>query len=107
MTLTDELKVLDDKIKPNQAQYDLNREAAKICTLLSEDFDKYEYMTGEGLESKYGVVQQVKSEHSPLDKAFNKELKNDDKGNKVIKHDIDLIYNSNFSKYSVFNFKKF
>ena len=52
MTLTDELKVLDDKIKPNQAQYDLNREAAKICTLLSEDFDKYEYMTGEGLESK-------------------------------------------------------
>ena len=52
MTLADELKVLDDKIKPNQAQYDLNREAAKICTLLSKDFDKYEYMTGEGLESK-------------------------------------------------------
>ena len=29
MTLTDELKVLDDKIKANQAQCDLNREAAK------------------------------------------------------------------------------
>ena len=30
MTLTDELKILDDKIKVNQAQYDLDREAAKI-----------------------------------------------------------------------------
>ena len=30
MRLTDELKILDDKIKANQAQYDLNREAAKI-----------------------------------------------------------------------------
>ena len=30
MTLTDELKILDDKIKANQAQYDLDREADKI-----------------------------------------------------------------------------
>ena len=52
MTLTDELKVLDDNIKPNQAQYDLHREAAKICTLLSKEFEKYEYMTGEDLGSK-------------------------------------------------------
>ena len=29
MTLTDELKILDDKIKANQAQYDLGREPAK------------------------------------------------------------------------------
>ena len=29
MTLIDELKILDDKIKVNQAQYDLGREAAK------------------------------------------------------------------------------
>ena len=29
MTLTDELKILDDKIKANQAQYDLGRE--DIC----------------------------------------------------------------------------
>ena len=28
MTLTDELKILDDKIKANQAQYNLSREAA-------------------------------------------------------------------------------
>ena len=35
MTLTDELKILDDKIKVNQAQYDLGREAAKISALPS------------------------------------------------------------------------
>ena len=33
MTLTDELKILDDKIKANQAQYDLGREAFKISAL--------------------------------------------------------------------------
>ena len=37
MTLTDELRVLDNKIKANQAQYDLDREA---------ELDKYEYFTG-------------------------------------------------------------
>ena len=33
MTLTDEIKILDDKIKANQAQYDLDKEAAKISAL--------------------------------------------------------------------------
>ena len=33
MTLTDQLKILGDKIKGNQAQYDLGREAAKISAL--------------------------------------------------------------------------
>ena len=33
MTLTDKIKILDDKIKTNQAQYNLDREAAKISTL--------------------------------------------------------------------------
>ena len=50
MTLTDELKILDDKIKANQAQYDLGREAAKISALSSKDlFEKYEILTGDDL----------------------------------------------------------
>ena len=48
MTLTHELKSLDNKIKANQAQYDLGREAAKISALSSKDLlEKYEYLTGE------------------------------------------------------------
>ena len=49
MTLTDKLKILDDKIKANQAQYDLDRVAAKISALLSDELEKYEYLTGEHL----------------------------------------------------------
>ena len=55
MTLTDELKILNDKIKANQAQYDLDREAAKISALSSKELDKYEYLTGEDLGYKPGV----------------------------------------------------
>ena len=36
MTLTDELKIIDDKIDSNQAQYDVDREAAKISALPSK-----------------------------------------------------------------------
>ena len=40
MTLTDELKILDDKIKANQAQYDLGREAAIYLLCLLKMFWK-------------------------------------------------------------------
>ena len=52
MKLTDELKILDDKIKANQAQYDLSKEAATISVLSSKILDKYEYLTGEDLGYK-------------------------------------------------------
>ena len=57
MTLTDELRILDDKIKANQGQYDLDREAAKISALSSKELDKYEYLTGEDLRYKPGVIE--------------------------------------------------
>ena len=60
MTLTDELKILNDKIKTNQAQYDLDREAAKISALSSKELNKYEYLTVEDLGYKLGVVEQAK-----------------------------------------------
>ena len=47
MTLTNELEILDNKIKANQAQYNLERQAAKISALLSIELDKYEYLTGQ------------------------------------------------------------
>ena len=47
MTVNDEIKILDRKIKQNEAQYDLDRKAAKISALFSNNLDKYEYLTGE------------------------------------------------------------
>ena len=50
MTLTDELKILDNNIKANQAQYDLVREGVKISAFSSKDLlEKYECLTGEDL----------------------------------------------------------
>ena len=65
MTVTDELKILDDKIKGNQAQYDLDREAAQISALSSKELDKYEYLTGEDLGYKPGIVEKVKFDILP------------------------------------------
>ena len=85
MTLTDELKILDDKFKANQAQYDLDREAAKISALSSKELDKYEYLTGEDLGYKPGVVEPAKFEYSALGKVFNKGLDEKDKKEGLLK----------------------
>ena len=49
MTLTEQVKILNDKLKANKTQYDLDREAAKISPLSSGNLEKYEYLTGEDL----------------------------------------------------------
>ena len=41
MTLTDKLKILDDKVKANQAQYNLEREEAKITSLSFSELGKH------------------------------------------------------------------
>ena len=37
---------IDDEIRDERLQYDVNREAAKISALSSSKIDKYEYLTG-------------------------------------------------------------
>ena len=78
MTITDQIKFLDKKIMQNEAQYDLDRKAAKISALFSNNLDKYEYLTGEDLGLKPSTVEQAKFEYSPLGKIFNKGLDKDD-----------------------------
>ena len=50
MTITDQINVLDRKIMHNEAQYDVDRKAAKISALSSNNLDKYEYLNGEDLD---------------------------------------------------------
>ena len=66
------------QIKPNMI---LDREAAKVSALSSNELDKCEYLTGEDLGYKPGVIEKVKFECSPLGEGFNKVLKKDDKIN--------------------------
>ena len=64
----------------NETQYDLERKAAKISALSSNNLDKYEYLTGEDLGLKQSTVEQTRFKYSPLDKIFSKGLnKNDQK----------------------------
>ena len=69
----------------NEAQYDLDREAAKISALSSNNLDKYEYLTGEDLGLKPSYVEKAKFDYCPLGKIFNKGLSEDDKKEGLLK----------------------
>ena len=79
MPVSDQIKILNRKIKQNEAQYDLERKAAKISALSSNNLNKYEYLTGEDLGLKPRTAEQTKFEYSPLGKIFNKDLSEEDK----------------------------
>ena len=96
MTLSDELKILDDKIKANQSQYDLVTEAAKISTLSSKDLlEKYEYLTGEDLGHRPSVLEKTKFEYSPLGMSLSKSFKKDNVKN-IAKSENDFNYDSKY-----------
>ena len=52
MAVTVQLKIIENKIKANQAQYDLDRLAVKISAYSSGDLRKYERLAGEDLGYK-------------------------------------------------------
>ena len=81
MILTEQVKILDGKIKANKAHYELDREylISKISALTSVELEKYEYLTGEDLGYKSDVIQKAKFEYSPLGKVFNKGLNESDR----------------------------
>ena len=85
MTINEQIKILDNKIRSNQAQYDLDRQNAKISALSSGELDKYEHLTGEDLGYKPNVVQKAKFEYSPLGRVFNKGLTADEKQEGLLK----------------------
>ena len=59
MTKFDQIKILDDKIKANKAQYMLDRKNAEISAKSSGELDKYEYLAGEDLGYKPDMLTQV------------------------------------------------
>ena len=68
---------IDDKIRDEKLQHDINREAAKILALSSRKIDKYEYLTGEEIRppDQRRVIEQAKFTYSPLGKAFEKQIR--------------------------------
>ena len=83
MTRKEQVKILDDKIKANERQYDLDRINAEISAYSSGDLPKYEYLTKKDLGYKPDAVEKVKFEYSPIGKVFTDELAKEEKSKKV------------------------
>ena len=52
MTSKEQVKILDDEIKTNERQYDLDKINAEISAYSSGDLPKYEYLTKKDLGYK-------------------------------------------------------
>ena len=95
---------IEDQIKDEKLQYDINRETAKMSALSSGKLDKYEYLTGEEIlpSNQQQIIQQAKFTYSPLGKAFEKQTKTiKDQGVKQTKatQDNQLVVNINKDVY--------
>ena len=78
---------IDDQIRDEKLQYDINRETAKISALSSGKIHKYEYLTGEDIlpSNQQKIIEQAKFTYSPLGKAFEKQIKTiEDQGKKQV-----------------------
>ena len=72
---------IEDQIKDEKLQYDINREAAKISALSSGKIDKYEYLTDEEIlpSKQRQIIEQAKFTYSLLGKII------EDQGKKQVK----------------------
>ena len=63
---------IDDKVRYEKLQYDINREAAKISAWSSWKIGECELRTGEEILSsdQSRIIEQAKFAYSPLGKAF-------------------------------------
>ena len=93
---------IDDKIRDEKLQYDINREAAKISAFSSGKIDKCKYLTGESILpfDQSRKIEQAKFTYSILGKAFKKQIKTIEyQGKKQIKtlegHEKQLVKDNN------------
>ena len=83
MTKSDQIKILNDKIKANNGKYDLDRINAELSAYSNGDLDKYEFLTKQDLKYKPDALEQAKVTYSPLGKFFNDGLNKKDNTKKV------------------------
>ena len=67
---------IDDQIRDEKLQYDINREAPEILALSSGKIDKYEYLTGKEIlpSNQQQIIEQAKFTYSLLGIAFEKQI---------------------------------
>ena len=85
MTRKEQVKILNDKIEANNAQYNLDRMNAEISAYSSGDLPKYEYLTKKDLGYKPDAFEQAKFDYSPLGKVFTDGLDKSDRNEGLLK----------------------
>ena len=78
---------IDDQIRDEKLQHDINKKAAEISNFSSCKIDKYEYLTGEEMlpSNQKQSIEEAKFTYSLLRKAFEKQITIEDQGEKQIK----------------------
>ena len=95
---------INNQIKNEKLQYDINRETAKISELSSGKLHRYEYLTSEDIlpSNQQQIIEQTKFTDSPLGKAYDKQIKAiEDQSKKQVDalENLQLIVRSKAIKY--------
>ena len=78
---------INDQIRDENLQYNINREAVKTSALSSGKIHKYAYLSGDQIlpSNQQQIIEQAKFTYSPLGKAFEKQIKTiEDQGQKQV-----------------------
>ena len=96
---------IDDQIKDEKVQYNINRETAKISALSSGKLHKYEHLTVEDIlpSSNQQIIEQARFTYSPLGKAFNKQIKTIEKQGKKQVDALNTLKSDNNKKLQLKN----
>ena len=130
MSVCEKIKTVDNKIVQNKAQYNLDRQIAKVSALPSGNVSKYEFLTGKYVLLEKDLLEKPaainKFEYSPLDKQMKKKTR--DAGKQYQKFDnafesnkkeevktktkrvcakLNLVYNNYFSFRKYHKIKEF
>ena len=104
MNKMNNMNPLKRKIQQLNGQYNLDNRNAKISAISSKDIDKCELLTDDHLGIRPTIIDQAKSEYSPLGNVFNKGLINNNEGilkkldniNDKLNDTNNLFFNSSF-----------
>ena len=106
MTRKEQVKILDDKIEANNAQYNLDRMNAEISAYSSGDLPKCEYLTKKDLGYKPDAFEQAKFEYSPLGKVFTDGLDKSDRKEGLLKRLKNIEDKSNHQLLTIKNISR-
>ena len=59
MSISEKIKAINEKTQQNKAQYDLDRQTAKISALSSGQVSKYEFLTGKAILPEKALLEKT------------------------------------------------